>query len=568
MMNFEELVQKGFIPATLHRIATNNRTVPHSNAIKLASSKLDVVGVTCDKPKWVAITTNSVEDADEVYSANEEFVYVYRKDGHEFFKLSVADQGLVALEISSVGESVSTDTSKNNSGAREPKEDYFMANLFNNMGAIPTGENAGAGVMGAFTDPAGAKPAGAAPTGIQQKTNGRVNREFKVHCANLSKVNHFITGTEAIVSPKKTQYPVLGPDQKPLIKPGCEAEAKQAIDAGKKPARKLLQLNTTIGFAERKPGAIKAVCFTRPAILESDPKILNAIVANEKVDFDSSNKDTVVKIDSIDAFNTYVGLCCYEAKIKENEYIYGPDARVFRLSIVDYTKKVKGKEDEKRRKSKLSVCKPADKNQKVNTSVLLESNYVPMKIYGKTGQQNLTAEQIEQLNNTLVTVIKDQATYELLDEAAKAVIKWDASNETNPVTSEYFKEGKCQAISVKRFFDKEKDLADVKLPLKQRGTKKDGGTTYKFVTFNFDDETHGIKADNKYKGIIAKSGYSDLDAYITDVKQATKKTSKSEGSARAGITGEGIYDLLLANETIDGFMAATKLQDLMNPVFG
>ena len=571
MMTFDDLIQNGFIPTTLHRIATNNRTVPYSNAIHLAPSKLDVVGVICDKPKWVAITTNSVEEANEVYSANEKFVFIYKKEKHEFFKLSVTRQGLATLEISSVGEPVSTGTSKISKMAKTKtpkfKEDTIMSNgVFDNaFGAIPT---APAGAMGAFNaSPAAPTPAAGAATSVGLKTAGRINREFKAHCFHLSSINHFITGTEAVVGPRKVTYPKLGPDQQPLVKQDEESvkAAKEAKEAGKKVPRKHLQMNTTIGFVERKPSGIKAVCFTRPAIFESDPKIMNAIMSNEKVEFDASNQDVVTKVESAAAFNTYVGLCCHGSMIKENAKIYGPEARTFVLSVVDYKKKNKDGGTTDARKSKLSVFKP-DKTKKVNTSILQDSNYVPMKLYVKAGQQNLTAEQIEMLNNSLYTVVKDQANYDLLDDAAKAAIKFDANNATNPVTSEYFKEGKCQTITAKRFFDKEKDLDTVKFALKKRHVGKENKISYKFLQNNFDDETAGIKADEKYKAIVAASGYTDIDAYIADVKAATKKASSSTGSKNTGITGEAIAELLLANQAVEGFMAAGTLQDLMNPI--
>ena len=510
-MGYLDYLKKlGVLPDTLKEIDfKNNDVVALSDFLKDVDQLIGNSVVIADNAEFVATPFGvSLGQASEIYSGGNGTVCCW-SDKHEL-AIQKLENGLLVT--------------KKRITQKKQKEELKMSDFGNleNMSMDALGMDA----LSAFGD--GAAPS--APVmndgGVAAADNAS-NLKFWGYTQKYGRFMCFITRHEANIKVSKKKVKLIGADGKPILKASMDIpeDVRQKYNENKQVSATYLECEDQIVFKEMRPQVAGGVLrIPKGALVSTD--FITDILGQKEVNFSDTNQDTKLVVLSTDRMINTI-LTMFHGRIKEDEAVAGATAG----QIVTTMKKSKSKSKDADNVDVQEVYKPtlsAIRRGKEYKNPVTEGNYIPLSVYEKAGQQNLTDEEALELNLNIEAVIKDKSTYDMLSASSKEVIHWDQDATACHVTSDFFRTGApCKPIEIPRYFDKDVLCTDVMLPLRDREIGKEQKVTYKFRAHKITDEK-GPLSKPEYRDLVTgKLGMSveDFQIAVQPLTKARKKRS-------------------------------------------
>lgn len=381
----------------------------------------------------------------------------------------------------------------------------------------------------------------------------------------------FITKKNPVVKVSLSKTPIIGPDGKPVLSKSATPEARKKYESGKKVDASQLERESKFTFSEAKPPTPIGMVVKTPAATEA---ALTEVFADKleinKVDDPNA---FVVNVMSKETFFPYLAFN-YDGVIREAEDILGKKATVLRQVMTQ--KMVEGKNGGPDNLIIQSSIK-ADPIEGVRKSLFVEGNYFPLETYVTSPVATADAETKKLLNNNFAALIKNFNTPranstkgviaegQIGENGLVTIVKEDKETLEYEVTSKFVDGG--EPISVKSYYDKNVDVADVRLPLR-KVTKNEntGKIRYTYVTNTLESE-NGPLNDPKYAPLIKLTGLSK-DAFAAKLKSLTTSAKKTKGKDTSLEITPEMYLAFKgkAGNIADGSHALAELQSIIQGV--
>lgn len=536
MGSLEELQTHGMIPRSIKEI-TPTYAVTLSEFLGWDEKERSGYkgAVLLDDWKWVGTVAGApTTEAKNVYSSNGEgTVGKWNKDRCTFYKMVKQGNHLVTNDILKFKEE--------NSSMGIIDDSALMEAL---------------GDLGEGTKPATAfEDKAATPEGETEKE--RAKREEKEHYDGIRKqlvdaftgdvmlpadiirnnrqhgaVLCFITGTDHVVKMSKSTK-LVSVNGKSVLKSNAPDDIAAKFRKGEKVAKQYLETETTIGFRDSKPGKAKAAVIATPA----DTAVpLTSVGSEIRLDANAKAGDMKIMMMDMDAAAAWISFN-FDGTIKESEAVLG--AKRDSLNVIHKISQKKNKD------GSTTDCVVTNLKPSKRKNLLIDGNYVPMKVYDTISLQDPTAENKAALNLNLEAILARSA-----DEMCEEVrTKYKVDENGTVVSSAWVDNG--EAIQVARFDNPDVFISDVRLPRREKVAKKSGdGFTYKFKCFELEDEQNGPLADATFAEIVKSTGFTN-EEFRAEVARVTRRKS-SGGSQRAN-------NLISHEDFLRGYMGKDAL---------
>ena len=545
------------MPSTLHTCSVNNADfVPASELRRIEPKDCHDLIVVADNYKWIATDHDDLSsNSGCVYSSDGDNLYIWMRDEQKLIVQSVLNGMLTTTSVVRKKKNI------------KEKETLFMNNELDAIGMDDLTD------LGNVEGPADLQQMDAFGSAeMQQPENGDIapkidfeasNSNYFIFMKQHGRFHYFITKTEAAVKVSKSKKKIMDANNRMIPDPTASLtpeEQKKYDETGKLPLAKALS-ETVISFKEAKPGAIVGGVISIPEGAQESASFITDILSRREVNFDQKKTDRIIRM--LPKEQLYAAIpALFHGKIHEDENIMGSKASWL---YIHYTEPKKKKKDAgsdvtgAATKKARPVLRLVPDTQK-RTIMITDKNYVPLSVYQKASQQNLTEETAKGLNCLVESVIRNKTNYDGLAESSKKMVHWDEESPDAPVTSEYFKVGgPCAPISVTRFFDKTATLQDVLLPVKvKKENKKEAGKfTYSFVSYKLDDAEKGPMSNPHFRSIVESTGMS-VDDFV---EQASKLGRRGNGSKNKDAISVDAYLAAMQGSVADRAMFGDSVVD-------
>ena len=525
MLTLEKLQNLGALPKKLNIVKKGDYTDGSIITAKIIKQADEEFRNTCKKAivvdnyKWIAVSDgDSIETANVVYSCDgNNLVGSYNRQRRIFFQKEL--RGGMLYTVTQIEIS-------NNNKIEKEKEKMADINLENlNIDNLDAPS-----VAPVVTEEA--KPVSESQKAIldikakiQQNSAELANRDQAIITnQKYGRVLAFITKTDKGIKVSKCKVMKVDGNGNGILKSDLNADQMAKVEAAKKnPEARIpksyYETETALVFKESKPSAPIAVIVSTPSgALVDYTSLYNADTALAV----SNDTTAEIKIMSMEMFYSFLaGL--YDGRIKESDAILGNRA----TWLVEKFTKASQKSDSP---DKSYAIRPsiALEDRKARNTVLTTGNYVPLRKFITMSQSEIKSEEdAQKLQYNIEAAFKKAGSYAELRKADKDIIG------ENGVTSQYFTtKGNVQTIAgVKKFDDKETDVADIRIPVRTKKQSKDGTSfTYGYEYEELGDNGALYAADKNVSAILGAANY-DVASFLAEVGKVTKKRSTSAKKA-------------------------------------
>lgn len=489
-------------------------------------------------PGTVWIATHAGESpltADNVYCYNGKHFGSWRKYRGNFFVMSYdeSEKKLVTMGVHSL--------TKQSMEVKKMSEFDLNLDDITAGGTTPIqGFDQGANGEAMSDAKRRAMEADAKVTAIQQKTAGvnLVNNQQAVLNNQMKgRLLGFITKTDDVIKVGLKGVPKYDAQGNPVLKPDIDPEKRAKIQAGEAtPAKSDIEQRKDYAFTHTKPGKPVGMIITTP---ETSEVSLLALDDVGKFTIDKNNNNMVTRVMDLETGFMYLA-ANYADSIREDEKLLG--AAAAHVTVKHTPKASKDDEGAQTVVSSLNVQ---------GRKLLIPGNYFPAKVFLTAPVKGATAEETAMIKNNFAKALasatkerKKQDGSIVAPEALDPDVLAKVTINDGKVTCAWI-DGNAP-IDVASYEDGSK-IADVRLPLVEKGLSKDGSKdTYKFIYAGMDDKQRGPFANPKYAAIVAAAGLTEekFQAFVEDMTKATRKSNKA---ARPTLTAEDYLRAKMSN---------------------
>lgn len=523
MLTLEKLQNLGALPKKLNIVKKGDYADGSIITAKIIKQADEEFRSTCEKAivvddyKWIAVNDGeSIETANVVYSCNgDKLVGSYNRQRRIFFQRELRGEMLYTV--------TQIEISNNNKSEKENKKMAEGIDLTNLKNMDLSGMDA-APVAPVVTDEA--KPVSESQKAIldikakiQQGDVQLANREqLVITNQKYGRLIAFITKTDKGIKVSKCKVMKVDGNGNGILRTDLTAEQNAKVEEAKKNPevripKSYYETETALVFKESKPSAPIGVIVSTPNGALVDYTSLYE--ANQSLDV-SNDATAVIKIMSMEMFYSFLaGL--YDGRIKESDAVLGNKA----TWLIEKFTQVKAKSDSP---DKAYTIRPsiALEDRKARNTVLTTGNYVPLRKFITMSQSDIkSAEDAQKLQYNIEAAFKKQGSYADLRPADQKIIT------NNGTESKYFTTGGDMVVisGVKKFDDKETDVANVRIPVRTKKQSKDGNSyTYGYEYEELGENGKLYEADKAVAAILGEAKYSVTD-FLAEVTKVTKKRS-------------------------------------------
>lgn len=505
MITLEKLKELGAISHRCKEVFPKaGEVVPYTN-FNFEKTAIPVV----ERHRWIATQDGSpVGEADVVYSSDGVNVATYERKNQTLFLGQVIDDRLATIN------------SYNYRRAKDmPNVPTLKPNAMSALGDMANAATGAAMNVSSFSTDGkvNKKEADAARIrAIKASVEGSAsvkNAEARIFNLKYGQFLFFITKTDPTVLLRMKQTVLKDVTGTPILVKDFETQAtpeqkKQWAEKKKVPS-KFYEKEKDFTFIHQKPGKYVGFVVATPEGGDSD---ILSLTREKAVD----DTKTALQVHVLDNETGYCYLSYnYGDSIRECDKILGGQA-----GRLEFVRSIKEDKDGKR------VIKTTLKHNKDKRKALIvEGNYVPLKLYKTISTQGMTPEQKVLLNNNVKALIKNGT--DKFSEAALAAYTVDAA--TGAVTSDWFDRG--AAINVKAYYDPEVELTDIQIAARTENEPKEAGKgyTYRFEYASLEDED-GPLSVARYADVakLANMPLDDLKAELKPLAQVRRAVAQKE----------------------------------------
>lgn len=537
MITLEQLQEAGGLAGGYKRVAFTT-AVSLSKLRRMSEEEQSQFNgtVIIDNCQWAA-TTHSIPiaKASAVYSSDGKQFGCWRRDSRTFFELEFIDNKLAAKGQYKLPE---FKEKENKNMANEFSGN--IADLANQLSQEATSD------MGSFNQKAAPAEDDGKKTNAAKERREKVKQELDAIRSKVSGesivdrsdaiLNNqkngrficFITKTDPSLRLSVKKVPMVDENGNYIpVDDAPEDVVKKAESGEKKLPVRWAKTEQSLVFRHTKPSGKPVGAVIATPVASEIP--FTKLVGTAPIIVDSNSTDKVVRFLDANELHPYIATN-YDKKIKEDDRVLGARATALdlRISYKEVTDEATGA------RTTLVSASLAPEKKEGRTSLLVDGNFVPLKLYNTINQQDLTTENKATLNLLIEQALSKGKSYEDLDAASKAMVH---PNEDGSYTSDWFDKG--AAINVDKY-DKSGALTNVQLPvLVKKLTKKTNKFVYQYTYSDLDSE-NGPLAQPQYQQIIALTGKT-VDEFKEEVKDFARKR-------RSGSTGSSATPTLSAEE--------------------
>lgn len=476
-MTLEMLKSKGLLSTSFEVVKSLNfKSTALSELEKMPTHRITKkLNVVVDNQEWVAISQDE-DEKDLVISCKGEYIFIWDKTLTKLIRQQLINDRLVTQKIQEFG--------------KQKKEDKIMSNELN-MDLSAIGDLAEMNAFGGDTTPGG-------------EISGAVHLDQSLHIFSQMWGRYItsIVKDEPTVKIGVMSRDQIGADGKKIIADNADPEkVAKAKEDGRIPSSIAVK-EKFLGFKESKPGYAGALIAIPEAITASSVQPIDDAI-NGTLKFNPEvHSSKVVLLPKEEVFTTINVL--FGGKIREDERVNAKPAYL----KVRTTESKRVKDGQSITKLNSSLVVDAGERK----SLLMDDNFIPLKLYKKASPQNPSAEDAAAMNMNIEAAIKTLEVYSNLVQDSKDDVTWDDKADAK-VTSKYFVPGqKGKAIEVRRFFDKEQVLPNVQIPVREKKvSEKNGKFRYSFEVYKVDDKENGTFSKPEYCEMLKKIGMTPDD---------------------------------------------------------
>lgn len=507
-MTLEELQNVGAAPTTL-QLVSYDKAVPVSVILQMSKSEQSEfdAAIVVDNCTWAATARKTpIDRANVIYSGNAKGeLGIHRRVDRKYFFKELSGNSLVTTKIIEISE----ETNMENGSIFDPSM-FTQEVAASKPVAAPTAEAT------SFDENAGSKKQ-SGPTKTQQenqlisdirKKSGAAPLANRMDCVyanrQYGRLIALITKNDSVTMPKV----VVKKDKDKNV------------------------ISKDIAFVNKNPGTVKGVIVATPE--GSDVQLTKLSAAND-MQADESKRTLKVHFLPTDIAYAYI-TANYDKRIHESEEVMGDKAAEL---FVDYKPYIKDGEEVVKATLKLA-------NKDKRSSLVTEGNYYPLQAFKTISTLDMNEEEKAIANLNIKALLKGGTnnkgtTYAQLSDASKALVKEAGES----VTSVWFNEGR--AISVKRYDDKDSDVADIRVPVRVATETSTHKINYKYEY----ESQEVIVASPKYEKIVKATGLTP-DLFVKRMKPFTSRKNSGRGQ-KDELSGDDILRMLKSgNVQING----------------
>jgi hypothetical protein len=551
MLTLEKLQLIGALPKKLNIVKKSDYTDSSIITAKIIKQADEEFRNTCEKAivvdnyKWIAVNDgDSIETANVVYSCNgDNLVGSFNRQRRIFSQRELRGEMLYTVT------QIEISNNKKNEKEKQKMAGVDLTNLENmNLNDIEA-----TSVAPVVTDEA--KPVSESQKAILdikakiQQSDSQVANHDQVIITNqkYGRLIAFITKTDKGIKVSKCKVTKVDGNGNGVLRTDLKPDQLDKVEQAKNnkeiriPAG-YYEKETALMFKESKPSAPIAVIVSTPKGALVD---FTSLYSNDTI---GATNDTTaeIKIMSMEMFYSFLaGL--YDGRIKESDAVLGNRA----TWLAEKFTQAKAKSDSP---DKAYTIRPsiALEDRKARNTVLTTGNYIPLRKFITMSQSEIkTQEDVDKLQYNIEAAFKKQGSYAALRPADQEIIK------DNGTKSKYFTTGgdMITISGVKKFDDKETDVANVRIPVRTKKQSKDGTSfTYGYEYEELGENGDLYKADKAVADILAAAKMSVTD-FLAEVGKVTKKRSAS-ASKKATISAADYVAVLGRGTSIN---ASTNL---------
>lgn len=552
--SLEHLQSIGAINGSL-KVVDGSTGVTYSEAIGLSEAQQASFNgtIVMDSSKWVAtVSAMPIEKAAFVYSSDGEYVGTFNRKKRTFYIMQLRENTLVTIKTFYLKEGQQM--------AELNMDGLDMENLETAMA-----ESGITKEIDAFKDVKDAdvkQPKAKSPEQQQKETlyesvrarmdaisGDNISAPDEVIRNNFmhGRLFGFVAATDPVVKLSLRKVPEKDANGKRIPIAGAPDDIVKDAAAGKSIPLAWCESKHRFDFSQKKPGAVKAVIIGTPA---GTDLALTSIGSSYAPQYDMANQDLQIKVLSTDTAIAYVSYN-YGGHVREASDVLGE-----RASEIRFTKIIAASKDDPTKpvyRSKIT----ADGRK----NLLIDGNFIPMKVYRTIGTQDPSAEEKKILDLNVAAIIErvNSGSNQVIAEDEKSFYSYDAA--TGEYTSKWFDQG--APIEVASYEDKNVTLKSVRMPSRVKTpTKKDPNKySYKFEYYGLDDAEFGPLANPTYAQIL-KAAKLSADVFAKSVEAAVHKT-RTTGSKKANnvlsaeqlLRGYAGHDATLADKSLADIQA-------------
>lgn len=558
MYTLEQLQELGAINGSLRTLDAPG-VLPYQEALGLSDVEQSLFDgtIVVDGCKWVAtVSAIPVAEAAFVYSSDGECVGMFNRKKRTFYIMQLQGDTLVTTKSFNLKEGYKMPETQLNINMDEIEE------AMNSVGATGTQE------IDAFNKDGGAKdPKDMTDKEIRAQEKKKfydgVRAQYDAddtigapdevlrNNRKFGRLFGFVTATDPAVKLSVRKAAKLV-DGKRVPLPGADEKYKEDAAKGKAIPLSQCEKEAYFAFQQSKPGKPKAIIVGTPAGTEL---ALTSIGSSHAPVYDMNNQDLQIKVLGMETGYSFIAYN-YGNLIRESSDVLGEKA-----TFIDFIPTVKTKKDSPKDYDIKTIMKARDRKH-----LIVEGNYIPMKVFKTIGVQDPTPEERKILDLNVEAAVSrlDTDKKNMMREEDRTAYSVDAA--TGEYTSKWFDQG--AAIVVAPYEDPDATLANVRIPARKKtaNKKEKDKFTYGFEYYTMDDEEHGPLANPAYLQILKAANLS-VDIFKKSLEAAVHKTKSTK-------SGSKINNTLSAEQFLRGLagrdqkISEKSIIDLQNEIDG